>query len=245
MEVNFDADAKVSPNENNTATEKKGNNNNSTKEQMKNKKDNETSQSNENFNSIIKYFIFGLVLVLIVCLIVFMCYKSFKTQNNNLGALLETARKEEAILSGKVKSLEQEKQMYVQKLNQLNAELQMQQSAPYSSTLPMTKNSYEAPDPNKPKENPTLLKDKEAIKAYVNNKRQTVQDEIDEREAEEREIQHNINSATKEEIQKQTHSEKRGDDNYDNYDNVNNADNNTDDEDADKVGEIMSIIQPQ
>ena len=236
MEVNFDVDTKVSPNENNTTTEKKGNND--TKEQIKNKKDNETSKNNENFNSVVKYFMIGLVLVLIVCLTIFMCYKSFKTQNNNLGALLETARKEEAILSGKVKSLEQEKQMYVQKLNQLNAELQMQQSAPYTSTLPMTKNSYDAPDPNKPREKPKLLKDKEAIKAYVNSKRQTVQDEIDEQEAEEREMQHNINNATKEEIQKQTHSEKRDNDDNNNEDNEN-------DEDADKVGEIMSIIQPQ
>ena len=223
MEVNFDVDAKTSLTENNITTEKE---NNSVKEQTEKKKENEEKTIN-NFNFIVKYFIFGLVVVLIVCVIVFMCYKSFKTQNNNLGVLLEKARKEEAILNGKLQTLEKEKQLYMHKINQLNNELQMQ-SDPYKSTLPMTKNSYDAPDPNKQKEKPQLLKNKEAIKAYVNSKRTTVQDEINEREAEERETQNNINNATKEEIQKQTHSERRED---------------LEQDDADKVDEIMNIIQ--
>lgn len=225
MEVNFDADAKTSLTENNITTEKE---NNSAKVQTEKKKENEEKTIN-NFNSIVKYFIFGLVVVLIVCVIVFMCYKSFKTQNNNLGALLEKARKEEAILNGRLQTLEKEKQLYMHKINQLNDALQMQ-SEPYTSTLPMTKTSYDAPDPNKPKEKPQLLKDKEAIKAYVNSKRTTVQDEINEKEAEEREAQNNINNTTKEEIQKQTHSERR-------------EDLEQDDDTDPKVDEIMNIIQ--
>jgi uncharacterized protein YqiB (DUF1249 family) len=193
---------------------------------------------NSTFTSTFKYFIFGLVLVSIIVLIIFISYKSFKTQNDNLGALLESARKEEAILTGKLKSMEQEKQMYVHKLNQLNNELQMQQSSPYTSTLPMTKNSYDAPDPNNPKEKPKLLKDKEAIKAYMNSKRRTVQDEIDEQQAEEREMLNNMNKKAKQEIQDQTHSEKKDDEDV-------TIDDEDDTEYVDKVDEIMSIIQPQ
>lgn len=223
MELNLGVDAKTALTENNIVTEKE---NNGTKEQTEKKKENEEKTINS-FNSIAKYFVFGLVVVLIVCVIVFMCYKSFKTQNNNLGALLEKARKDEAILNGKLQAMEKERHVYINKINQLNDALQMQ-SEPYTSTLPMTKNSYDAPDPNKPKEKPQLLKDKEAIKAYVNSKRTTVQDEINEREAEEREVQNNINNATKEEIQNQTHSERKED---------------LEQDDADKVDEIMNIIQ--
>ena len=223
MEVNFDVDTKTSPIENNVTAKKE---NGDTKKQTEKKKENE-EKTVGNFNSIVKYFIFGLVIVLIVCVIVLICYKSFKTQNNNLGALLEKTRKEEAILNGRVQTLEKEKQLYMHKINQLNNELQMQ-SDPYKSTLPMTKNSYDAPDPNQAKEKPKVLKDKEVIKAYVNSKRTTVQDELNEQEAEEREKQNNINNATKEELQKQTHSEVRED---------------LEQDDADKVDEIMNIIQ--
>lgn len=221
MEVNLDADVKTSLTENNIATE-----NNKSKDRTEKKKENEEKTIN-GFNSIAKYVVFGLVVVLIVCVIVFMCYKSFKIQNDNLGALLEKARKEEAILNGKLQTMEKERHVYINKINQLNDALQTQ-SEPYTTTLPMTKNSYDAPDPNKPKEKPQLLKDKEAIKAYVNSKRTTVQDEINEREAEEREAQNNINNATKEEIQNQTHSERKED---------------LEQDDADKVDEIMNIIQ--
>lgn len=223
MEVNLEVDTKTSSTENNFTPEKE---NCDKKEQTEKKKENK-EKTVSNFNSFVKYFIICLVVVSIVCITIFTCYKSFKTQNNNLGALLEKARKEEAILNGRLQTLEKEKQLYIHKINQLNNELQIQ-SEPYKSTLPMTQNSYDAPNPNQPKEKPQLLKDKEAIKAYVNSKRTTVQDELNEQEAEVREKQNKINNATKEELLKQTHSEARED---------------LEQDDADKVDEIMNIIQ--
>lgn len=245
MDINFDVDTNTSPNENNpnisaptsmpipptptTTTNTPANKNTNTKT------NNKDASSNKKFDTVLKYFVFGMIMVLVVCLTVFICYKTFKTQTNNLGTLLETSRKEEAILRGKLKSAEQEKILYAQKLNQLNTEFQrMQTNNPYNSTLPMTKTSYDAPDPDKAKEKRKLLSDKEAIKAYINSKRQTVQDEIDEREAEKREEQKNMKHKIKEEIQSQTNTKQ------------NNEEYNDDDyEDKDKVDEIMSIIQPQ
>ena len=245
MDINFDIDTNTSPNENNpnvttptsmpmsTTTTPTTTNTPANKNVKANNKD--TSSNNKKFDTVLKYFVFGMIMVLVVCLTIFICYKTFKTQTNNLGTLLETSRKEEAILRGKLKSAEQEKILYAQKLNQLNTEFQrMQTNNPYNSTLPMTKTSYDAPDPDKAKEKRKLLSDKEAIKAYINSKRQTVQDEIDEREAEEREEQKNMKHKIKEEIQSQTNTKQN-----------NEAYNDDDYEDKDKVDEIMSIIQPQ
>lgn len=244
MDINFDVDTNTSPNENTsniitptttplTSTTTSTTNTSANKNVKTNNKD--TSSNNKKFDTVLKYFVFGMIMVLVVCLTIFICYKTFKTQTNNLGTLLETSRKEEAILRGKLKSAEQEKILYAQKLNQLNTEFQrMQTNNPYNSTLPMTKTSYDAPDPDKTKEKRKLLSDKEAIKAYINSKRQTVQDEIDEREAEKREEQKNMKHKIKEEIQSQTNTKQ------------NNEEYNDDDyEDKDKVDEIMSIIQPQ
>ena len=241
MDINFDIDANTSPNENTSniitptsmpTTTTSTTNTSANKNVKTNNKD---TSSNKKFDTVLKYFVFGMIMVLVVCLTIFICYKTFKTQTNNLGTLLETSRKEEAILRGKLKSAEQEKILYAQKLNQLNTEFQrMQTNNPYNSTLPMTKTSYDAPDPDKTKEKRKLLSDKEAIKAYINSKRQTVQDEIDEREAEKREEQKNMKHKIKEEIQSQTNTKQ------------NNEEYNDDDyEDKDKVDEIMSIIQPQ
>lgn len=241
MDINFDIDTNTSPNENNpnittsTAMPTTTTTITNTPANKNAKTNNKDTSSNKKFDTVLKYFVFGMIMVLVVCLTIFICYKTFKTQTNNLGTLLETSRKEEAILRGKLKSAEQEKILYAQKLNQLNTEFQrMQTNNPYNSTLPMTKTSYDAPDPDKTKEKRKLLSDKEAIKAYINSKRQTVQDEIDEREAEEREEQKNMKHKIKEEIQSQTNTKQ------------NNIEYNDDDyEDKDKVDEIMSIIQPQ
>ena len=242
MDINFDVDTNTSPNENtsniitSTAMPTTTTSTSTTPANKNTKTNNkDTSSNNKKFDTVLKYFVFGMIMVLVVCLTIFICYKTFKTQTNNLGTLLETSRKEEAILRGKLKSAEQEKILYAQKLNQLNTEFQrMQTNNPYNSTLPMTKTSYDAPDPDKTKEKRKLLSDKEAIKAYINSKRQTVQDEIDEREAEKREEQKNMKHKIKEEIQSQTNTKQ------------NNEEYNDDDyEDKDKVDEIMNIIQPQ
>jgi len=170
-------------------------------------------------NSMIKYIVFGLLIVVLISVIVFISIKTYKTQLNNLGALLETSRKEEALLHNKLKTAEQDKQMYIQKINQLNNDIQTQ----YTPILPMTVNSYDAPDPDAKKEKPKLLKDKEAIKAYVNTKRQTVQDELDEREAQQKQKDETMINSTENEIQAYSNADKRDE----------------------KVDEIMEIIQAQ
>lgn len=180
---------------------------------------NSSSTSSASSSFTLKIVAFALLVVVLVGVIIYLIHNSYKTQLNNVGALLENSRKQEAILSGRLKDAEQDKQIYIQKINQLNESLQNQ----YTPILPMTVNSYDAPDPDKPKEKPKLLKDKEAIKAYVNSKRQTVQDELDERETKEKEQEDAIINETENELMEQTKSERRDD----------------------KVDEIMEIISSQ
>lgn len=194
-------------------------------QKMTEKNDNKAKKSTESStNIILKSFILALTIILIVCLTILICRKVFRSEVENLGSMLEESRKDEAILNGKVKSLEQEKQLYVRKINELNNELQIK-SNPYNSTLPMTEDSYDAPDPDQPKEKSKILKDKEAIKAYVNSKRTTVQDEIDDQKAIDDEAENEMINSTEREIQEQTHQ------------------NDIDEES--KVDEIMEIIQSQ
>lgn len=178
-----------------------------------------TTSSTNITSSAMKYVILALLIITLIAVIIYICYKTYKTQINNLGSLLETSRKEEAILHSKLKASEQDKQLYIQKINQLNNDIQNQ----YTPILPMTNNSYDAPDPDAPREKPKLLKDKEAIKAFVNSKRQTVQDELDERQAKAKEEEENMINETQDELLTQTKADKRDE----------------------KVDEIMEIIQSQ
>lgn len=190
------------------------------KPETENEKNKTTKHENSSMNSnLIKYICLFVLIVVVIALIIVTVYRTHKVQLENLGSLLETSRKEEALLRGRLKTLEQDKQSYIRKLNELNNELQNQ----YTPILPMTNNSYDAPDPDKPKERPKLLKDKEAIKAYVNSKRQTVQDELDDREAEKNENDNELIAKTQNEIIEQTKAERRDE----------------------KVDEIMEIIQSQ
>ena len=89
-------------------------------------------------------------------------------------------------LKQEVQQLQLSNQSYVNHINRLADQLE-QQRAPantYSPVLPMTVNSYEAPNPEAPKEKPQVVKDKELIKQMVNSPRPTVQDELDKQQAE-------------------------------------------------------------
>lgn len=178
-----------------------------------------SDKSSTSTSTTMKYVILAILIITLIVVIVYICYKTYKTQINNLGSLLETSRKEEAILHNKLKASEQDKRLYIQKINQLNNDIQNQ----YTPILPMTNNSYDAPDPDAPREKPKLLKDKEAIKAFVNSKRQTVQDELDERQAKAKEEEENMITETQDELLTQTKADKRDE----------------------KVDEIMEIIQSQ
>ena len=215
MNVNFEVDTKpkVEQELETKGVETKGVEMKSSVPKEKEKK----NSSDDSSNTVIKYVVFALLVVTLICVVIYICYRTYKTQLDNMGSLLESTRKEEAILHGKLKAAEQDKQLYIQKINQLQNSIQSQ----YTPILPMTNNSYDAPDPDTPKEKPKLLKDKEAIKAYVNSKRQTVQDELDERQAKEKEQEKNMISETQDELLEQTNSEKRDE----------------------KVDEIMEIIQ--
>lgn len=192
-----------------------------------------SAKSSQSFDTVLKYIIFSVIIILIVSLVIYICRKVYTSRIDNIAALLEASRKEEAILNSKVKSLEEEKQSYVQRIYDLNNEIQIQQAAPFASTLPMTKNSYDAPDPDQPREKPKLIKDKEKIKAFVNSKRTTVQDELDEKESLEKEEQNRNDDNIQKNLQIETHTNDDDDD-----ETVPKGSENDE-----KVDEIMSIIQ--
>lgn len=192
-------------------------------------------------SNIIKYIIISVTVIILIALAIYVTYKTYSTQNKNLGTLLEEARKDVAILSGNVKTLEQEKQMYINKinqLNQLNTELrasQTQYDNNYSNILPMTENSYDAPDPNK--EKTKVITEREAIQRLVNSKRKTVQDEIDAKKAAEEEKQQKDSRIIKSEISDNILHKP--------HDKSNNKHKNSDneyDDDESKVNEILSLV---
>lgn len=193
------------------------------------------SKYNLSINSnIIKYIIISITVIILIALAIYVTYKTYSTQNKNLGTLLEEARKDVAILSGNVKTLEQEKQMYINKINQLNNELrasQTQYDNNYSNILPMTENSYDAPDPNK--EKTKVITEREAIQRLVNSKRKTVQDEIDAKKAAEEEKQQKDTRIIKSEISDNILHKPN--------DKHKNSDNEYDDDES-KVNEILSLV---
>ena len=220
--------------ESKTTTDEKNNNTN-------NNTSSNTKYSLSINNNILKYIAISITVIMLIVLAIYVTYKTYSTQNKNLGTLLEEARKDVAILSSNVKTLEQEKQMYINKINQLNQvnnELrasQTQYDNNYSNILPMTENSYDAPDPNK--EKTKVITEREAIQRLVNSKRKTVQDEIDAKKAAEEEKQQKDTRIIKSEIS----------DNilHKSNDKSNNKHKNSDneyDEDESKVNEILSLV---
>ena len=228
------SDLESTPNNSSGNSSKNTSSNNATKSSTTGKSS-KAKTSSLSFDTILKYVIFSVTIILIVSLVIYICRKVYTSRIDNIAALLESSRKEEAILNSKVKSLEEEKQSYVQRIYDLNNEIQMQQAAPFASTLPMTKNSYDAPDPDQQREKPKLIKDKEKIKAFVNSKRTTVQDELDEKELLEKEEQNRNDDNIQKNLQMETHT---NDDNDNDNETVPKSSENDE-----KVDEIMSIIQ--
>ena len=222
--------------ENKTTTNEKNNNINNT-----NTNNNTAANTKHGFSidsNVLKYIVISISVIILIVLAIYVTYKTYSTQNKNLGTLLEEARKDVAVLSGNVKTLEQEKQLYINKINQLNNELrasQTQYDNNYSNILPMTENSYDAPDPNK--EKTKVITEREAIQQLVNRKRKTVQDEIDAKKAAEEEKQQKDSKIIKSEISDNILHKPN--------DKSNNKHKNSDneyDEDESKVNEILSLV---
>lgn len=189
--------------------------------------------TNSGMSNILQYILIGLSIVTIVALIIFLIYKKLNSKVYDLGEQLEVSRKENALLKNKLKQHEIDKASYVHRIDELANELEHinKVQEPYSATLPMRTDSYDAPDPDKQQQKPQIVKDKEAIKAMVNRPRPTVQDEIDHIEQEKLKQQEETDELSKNEITNTTHQEQSQD--------INNND------DENEVENIMNIIQSQ
>lgn len=184
--------------------------------------------SSSGMSSIFQYILIGVSIIVVVGLIVFLIYKKINSKVYDIGEQLELTRKENALLKDKLKQHEADKQAYVRHIDNLTNELDelsARNVQPYSSTLPMRVDSYDAPDPDAQPRKPQIVKDKEAIKAMVNKPRPTVQDEIDNINQEKQKHQEDDEEVTKNEISNLTHQNSNDDDN--------------------EVENIMSIIQSQ
>ena len=157
----------------------------------------------------ITHFVMFLVFILIVAaLVTFLCHKAFNTQISSLQhqltntqMTLKKSEQELILMQNRIQDLELENDRY----SKLITEYRTTKANPYSSVLPMTENSYDAPDPNQPKEKPQALKNKEAIRNFINAKRPTVEDELREREAVEAQRIEELNAQTLAVISNETH----------------------------------------
>lgn len=195
-------------------------------------------------NTMSLYLIGGaLVLILIIVVIIWVRKRSSTIQAKELkdeptddesdedNGKLRSLTNENLALKQQLNDLQITNQNYAQHINRLAEELERKGS---QQLMPMTENSYEAPDPNSVPEKPQVIKDKDAIKQMVNSRRATVQDEIDnhnsakqnEDEANDADIEQQIKQATAIE------------------DSTDDETNNDDKEDKD-VESLMNIIQAQ
>lgn len=168
-----------------------------------------SSSSSSSSKNRVTHFIMFLVFILIVAaLVTFLCYKAFNTQIStlqhqltNTQMSLKKSEQEHILMQNRIQDLELENDRY----SKLITEYRTTKANPYSSVLPMTENSYDAPDPNQPKEKPQALKNKEAIRNFINAKRPTVEDELREREAVEAQRIEELNAQTLADISNETH----------------------------------------
>lgn len=168
-----------------------------------------SSSSSSSSKNRVTHFVMFLVFILIVAaLVTFLCYKAFNTQISSLQhqltntqMSLKKSEQEHILMQNRIQDLELENERY----SKLITEYRTTKANPYSSVLPMTENSYDAPDPNQPKEKPQALKNKEAIRNFINAKRPTVEDELREREAVEAQRIEELNAQTLADISNETH----------------------------------------
>lgn len=195
--------------------------------------------------AMLKYVAIGLTVVTIVVVTVILLRARYRTEINALTDNLTEFQTSDTLLKNKLREAEHIRVQYANRIKQLTAELSEARS--YNPSLPMHANSYDAPDPEAPRQKPQVLKDREAIKSFVNSKRPTVQDEIDDREREAEDKEERDNKRVKFELNKATHASKR----------VEQDDSESDSEEPtmvqqprkqavpqdDKVENIMNIIQ--
>lgn len=168
-----------------------------------------TSSASSSSKNRIAHFVMFLVFILIVAaLVTFLCYKAYNTQISSLQhqltntqMSLKKSEQEHILMQNRIQDLELENERY----SKLITEYRTTKANPYSSVLPMTENSYDAPDPNQPKEKPQALKNKEAIRNFINAKRPTVEDELREREAVEAQRIEELNAQALADISNETH----------------------------------------
>ena len=167
-----------------------------------------TSSSSSAKNRITHFVMFLVFILIVASLVTFLCYKVFNTQIStlqhqltNTQMTLKKSEQEHILMQNRIQDLELENDRY----SKLITEYRTTKANPYSSVLPMTENSYDAPDPNQPKEKPQALKNKEAIRNFINAKRPTVEDELREREAVEAQRIEELNAQTLADISNETH----------------------------------------
>ena len=207
----------------------------------------ETKHSNGSGFSV--WLLVGCAIVIVVILIInYFVRANQKKKEDELKELTNKyteLEQENESLQSEIEQLQSDNQNYVSHINRLADELENRQQPknPYSSVTPMTENSFEAPDPNAIASKPQVVKDKEALKAMVNSKRQTVQDVIDQQQADKKEKSTTSDASAEQEIKNLTHAEDNESDNAE----QNNNQESDDDVDVDdkNVNDLMNIIQNQ
>lgn len=196
-----------------------------------------TQTKNNSVNTdVLKYVAIGLTMVTLVIATVIILRSRYRSQIDSLTSDLTAYQSSDALLKTKLHEAEHARAAYANRIKQLTMELSEAQN--YNPSLPMNANSYDAPDPETPRQKPQVLKDREAIKSFVNSKRPTVQDEIDDRARNAEEQTTTDDNRVRFELSKTTHTSDK---------HVPHSSESSDDEQTtqhdDKVENIMNIIQ--
>lgn len=188
------------------------------------------SSSSNRASNILNYIFFIIVAAIIVIIaITYYRWQCNKELASNV-ELIDKMKVHEELLKHKLQESEQSKVLYSNRIKSLSNEIELlhrkqqelTQSHVYNPVLPMNETTYDAPDPELKREKSKQLKDKEAIKSYVNSKRETVQDAIDKQQQSEEQQQQETQLTVEKELKHQ-------------------IDNQYSDEE--QVDNIMSIIQ--
>lgn len=216
--------------------------------------ENEITNKDNSINSLLenktfKLIFLGLVIVSIVVLILVIVYKKYNSkvqeqdanEEEDMPDPNEELTNENEQLQQQIQALQIQNSNYVNHINRLADQLEEAQQ--YSPVLPMKEDSYDAPDPNTPQQKPQIVKDKELIKQMINSKRPTVQDELDNKQAQKNETEEQTNSQIEVELKETTHDINNTpltDDEETNDTTTNNDSSNDKD-----VESLMNIIQSQ
>lgn len=192
-------------------------------------------------NKTFKLVLLGLTILVLIVLILVIVYRKYTNsiqetdanEEEELPDEKDELANENERLQQEIKALQIQNQNYVNHINRLADKLEEAQQ--YSPVLPMKEDSYDAPDPDAPQQKPQVVKDKELIKQMINSKRPTVQDELDNKQAQKEEKEEQANSQIEAELKATTH-----DVNNDSEDEQEPTSTNDKD-----VESLMNIIQSQ